>query len=181
MSALRQPDPSPDRPNGDGVEQELLQALRDELSEERARKESLERRGLSVAAGSATATALLFGLGADYSGRWQLVFFAALTLGGLCFLMSAFFGWRISALRKYSEIDIDALERIRAEGWSESIEDFRAYLAAGVYDTIKEARTNNDTKARFYEVALKFLLAGLGSVVALLIIVFLDSVLPGAT
>jgi hypothetical protein len=163
---------------GGGIETDLLEALRSELGEERARKESLERRGLAVAAAATTSLALLLGLGSNYAGVGRSAFFVVLSLGSLCFLISAYFGWRTSQALKYSEIALVEFQQILQNGWTEgSPEDFRLFLADGVLDTIVDARKKNSSKADLFDRSLIFLLGGAALVLIAIGFVFVDRVI----
>ena len=175
--ALPQPTPS-ESAGGGGIEKDLLEALRAELAEERARKDSLEKRGLAVAAGATTALALLLGLGSRYSGTGQQVFFTVMGLGAVAFLASAYLGWRTSRSMEYSEIALKEFEGILKEGWTEgSSDDFRLFLADGVLDTIADARSKNGEKEKSFRWSLTALFAGAASVVVQIAFVFVDRVL----
>jgi hypothetical protein len=174
--AIPNPKPS-ESAGGGGIEQDLLDALRAELAEERARKDSLEKRGLAVAAGATTSLALVLGLGSRYSGAGQQVFFTVMILGALAFLASAFWGWRTSKSMEYSEISLKEFERILEHGWTEgSADDFRLFLADGVLETIAGARSNNNEKEEAFRWSLTALFAGAAFVVVQIAFVFVDRV-----
>lgn len=177
MAGLPTPEARKRRRVPDDISKEFLDALRMDLAEERARKDSLERRGLTLAAAAATSTALLFGLGTNYEGFAQPLFFGILFLGGLAFLSSAFFGWRASALLEYSEWALKDYDRIHEVGWDESAEEFRYYMAASLIDSLRDARAKNNQKAERFEWALRLLLIGAGLVVLELLLVVIDRIL----
>jgi hypothetical protein len=166
----------PHKPSDSGgtIEEDLLQALRDELAEERSRKESLERRGLTISAAAATSTALLLGLGSGYTGIGRDWFFVVLGIGGLAFLVSAALGWGVSQVQAYREVDLKEYQKVVDDGWPEGTEEFRLFLANGIIDTIQHARKKNDRKADRFQRATWSLLFGAGAVVVTLGFVVVD-------
>lgn len=177
MSQARKPPRNqPPRDRIGSLSEELLAALRLELAEERARKSSLESRGLTLSAGAATATALLFGLGTNYSGRWQPVFFSLLLAGGLAFFSAAFLGWRAARTFDYGEIDPRFFDDIFAGKEEMTPEELREYLAEGALDVLKRARSLDDHKEKSFRRGYSALAVGALAVVAELALVFADRV-----
>jgi hypothetical protein len=173
-------DPPPRAQSGDlgeGVEEELLAALRLELSEERSRKASLETRSLTVAAAAGAATTLLLGLGNSYKGRWQDAFFSLLLAGSLCFLACAVLGWINSFVRAYQEVDLSVFDDVLERGWSGTRTEFKAYLAEGVLAALSDARKKNDQKATLFTVSLLSLVSGAAFVSIELVLFLLDRIL----
>ena len=159
------------------MEAELLAALRGELIEERSRKSSLENRSLALAAAGGAAATLLLGLGRDYSGRWQDLFFVLLLIGCLSFLGTAFSGWLASRVAQYAEIDTKEFDSILAGESTKTTDELRRWLAEGVLASLMSARTNNDKKAKLFERSLRFLVIGTGVISVELVLATLDRTL----
>ena len=176
----KEPDADPDSSDTDwtGVGQDLLDALRNELAEERSRKSSLEQRSLAASSAAAAAVALLLGLGSQYEGRWQDVFFSLLFIGGVLFLISAYAGWQTAKITGYQEIDLKEYDGILDDGWPDTLGAFRRFLADGVIAVLKDARKQNDKKVTWNTRALRFLFFGAGVVAIEIGIVLLDRVWP---
>src|SRR5712691_4247178 len=113
-------DPAPRTPEPENdwiaIGGELLEQLRLELAEERSRKASLESRALTASAAAAAAVTILLGLGSQYSGRWQTLFFVLLLVGSLAFLATALFGWLTAKVVGYEEISLDEYEGVLDDG-----------------------------------------------------------------
>jgi MFS family permease len=157
-----------------GLGTELLAAVRSELADERARQASLESRAMTLAAAAAAATALIFGLGTDYVGRWRTAFFIVLGVAGLTFLLASARAWSVARLRTYDQPKIAEFRRLIDEGWDEDVDELRVYIADGTMTALESARANNDQKAQAFDTALLFLIAGVIAVAAELVIVVLD-------
>jgi len=162
---------------GGGLGAELLAAVRSELADERARQASLESRAMTLSAAAAAATALIFGLGTDYSGRWQTAFFILLGAAGLIFISSSVVAWSVARLREYDQPKVGEYRRLLDEGWDEDVDDLRRYIADGTITALESARANNDNKARSFDRALFLLIGGALVVGSELVIVVLDELL----
>jgi MFS family permease len=132
---------------------------------------------MTLAAAGATATALVFGLGADYSGRWQTVFYLLLLLAGLLLLAASAFGWWVAKVRDYEQPDLDEFQRLLLEGWEDGAEKLRVYIATGILAAAQAARAVNDMKAKALDRAFACLVLGVLCVAAVLAIVVLDRTL----
>jgi MFS family permease len=175
--ALRSESKPDDNQPEDPVGGELLAAARAEIADERARAASLESRALTLSAAAAGATALIFGLGADYVGRWRIAFFVFLGLAGLFFLGSAVAAWSVARLRSYEQPQLEEYRRLIDEGWDRGLDELRLYIADGTMTALENARKKNDEKAGLFEKALAFLLVGVVAVGIDLGFVVLDGVL----
>jgi hypothetical protein len=171
-------DPESDQPETvEGIGADLLAAIRSELADERARKTSLESRALTLSAAAAAAIALVFGLGSDYTGRWQVAFYVVLGVSGVSFLAAAANGWWAARVVDYEQPQLEEFKRLLDEGWEDSLDDFRIYVADGVMTALESARSRNDARAQAFERAFSLLLAGSAFVAIELLIVVLDSLL----
>jgi len=169
--------PSHDRPANprpEGIGEELLSSLRAELTDERARHDTLGSRALTLSAASATSIALLYGLGSDYSGRWQDFFFAVLLLAGLCLLAATVSGWSVVRISDHDQPDLDEFDRLLNEGWNENLDSFRLYVADGVLTALKSSREIGNEKAADFKRALGLLFVGSALVAVEIAIVAVD-------
>lgn len=155
----------------------LLDTVRGELAEERARKESLESRALTLSAAAATATALVFGLGAGYQGRWQTAFFILLGLAGLLLLAASATGWWTVRLVFYERPDLSALRRLVEGGAVPENWPLDLYVAGGLLDTLEDARKQNDEKTKWLDRAFATFLFGALVIGIELVIVVADKVI----
>jgi hypothetical protein len=127
--------------------------ISEQLAEERARKSSLEQRGLAIITTSGVLVTLLFGLAAlttkpqGYAVPDGAVF--AFILALVAFVTAGVLGIVINQPRKYQEADVAELRRLIAPhfwGADESIGPMRtAELRVKV---LESARTRNRGKAR---------------------------------
>jgi MFS family permease len=149
-----------DSGSGDGAGATLLATVRAELADERLRKDSIESRALTLAAGAAAAIALVFGLGADYSGRWQTAFFILLGLAGLLFLAASATGWWTVRLLEYKQPQLAEIRRLVKGGRVPDDADLALYVATGLMTSLEDAREKNDGKAEWLERAFALFLSG---------------------
>jgi hypothetical protein len=158
----------------DGSGAILLQTVRSELADERARKDSIESRALTLAAGAAAATALVFGLGSDYSGRWQTLFFILLGIVGLLFLTTMAFGWWCARLMAYKQPELTEIRRLVEGGEVADNWPMDLYVAEGLMTTLEDARLKDDQKAAWLDRAFATFLVGVIVVGIDLVIVVAD-------
>ena len=125
--------------------------ITEQLVEERARKASIEARGLSVITTSGALVTLLFGLGSLVSGvegytlptvgRWFL-------LGALgAFLLAAAAGIVANFPLRYREVSVAGLRRLTAPEWWTNAEPAAARRAAEArLNVLERARSTNAFK-----------------------------------
>lgn len=148
--------------------EEIVNACKDEVAEERARKDSVERRSLTVAAGSAAAAAVLLGLGGR-RGLDSPLALAAFVLGGASLAVAGLLGWWAARPRAYDELDPADLKR-EIDSDDDDVLELRRFLARGLLDRLDSARTLNDRKAALLRAASLLLMVGLAAILALLAI-----------
>lgn len=157
-----------------GIAEELLDAIREELDEERSRKASIESRLLTLSGAAAASLAILFGLGKDYSGRYETGIFIVLLLAGVCFAISIFLAWRGLQVRDYEEIKPDDLRSYLTDLERESDGLTLSHLRQDLCDVslrvLEGARGHNDTKAGNVRDAVTVLGVGAGFIVVLLLL-----------
>jgi hypothetical protein len=149
-----------------------------QLTEERSRKESLERRGMWVVTASGASLALLPGLLRDLPRGWPGVVARMLAVCSLASL--AWAGYRgilVNWLRGYDEPKIEELETFVAEEsweghWEQPSSEAILRMSRTNLETLKAARTFNNGKASNLRLAMLgqgigFLIAGLAGAVIL--------------
>jgi hypothetical protein len=155
---------------------DLLETVRGELADERARKDSIESRALTISAAAAGATALVFGLGSDYSGRWQGLFFFLLWTTGVLFLTASGLGWWSVRLVHYEQPKLEELRRLVDGGGDPDIDDLNLYVADGLMSALEDARSNNNDKVGWFERAFTVFFIGVGFVALELGVVVADKI-----
>jgi hypothetical protein len=127
------------------------QLIQDQLAEERARKTSLEQRGIAVITTSAGLGTLLFGFAALTSSKKALppdakdLLIAALAL----FVFAAVGGLITNFPRRYAEADVKAMgKRVSYEEWHDPhvAEAYRSNARLN-YHIVRHARKVNRNKA----------------------------------
>ena len=143
----------PDKSN-ESVSDAYVQLIKDQLTEERARKTSIEQRGVGVITTSGALVTLLFGLAAlatktqaTYTlpdlARWALLFAVA------AFLLASCLGLATNWPRNYDEVMPDAMRSFIEPGASAGAEPEPARRAAkDQIAIIESARAVNGLKAR---------------------------------
>jgi hypothetical protein len=131
--------------------------IKDQLDEERSRKNSLEARGIGIVTSSGALATLLFGLVAFTRGtntqlHWDIGTPAkvALLVGVLLFAAAALLGLAANFPGDYKEASVEKLrERVKSEVWSkpDPIEAARRDAEVNV-GTIDAARQINGKKAK---------------------------------
>jgi hypothetical protein len=131
--------------------------IKDQLDEERQRKNSLEGRGIGIVTSSGALATLLFGLVAFARGtnpqlHWEIGTLAkiALLISVALFAFAALMGLAANFPGAYKEASVKKLrERVQPEVWMkpDPIEAAR-YDAEVNVGTIDAARTINDRKAK---------------------------------
>lgn len=126
--------------------------IAEQLAEERARKASIEARGLSVITTSGALVTLLFGLGSLISG----VEGYALPVAGSWLLLGALAAFLLAALAaivanfplRYREVSVGGLRRLTAPEWWTNTEPAAARRAAEArLNVLERARSTNAFKA----------------------------------
>jgi hypothetical protein len=129
-----------------------VELLKEELQEERARKTSLEQRGLSVITSSGTLVTLLFALAAVVTGSKsfsgvdrapKVLLVIALALFIIAALGGILTNWPLG----YGEPNPSDLTRLIATEWSSSVQEATAATAEARADVIGVAKSRNDLKA----------------------------------
>ena len=131
--------------------------IKDQLDEERSRKNSLEARGIGIVTSSGALATLLFGLVAFTRGtntqlHWDIGTPAkfALLVGVLLFAIAALLGLAANYPGDYKEVSVEKLkERVTVDEWTkpDPVGAARRDAAANV-GTIDAARQINGNKAR---------------------------------
>jgi hypothetical protein len=174
------PTPAPgDSGSSEKLGPTLLATVRAELADERMRQGSIESRALTLAAGAATAAALVLGLGGRYGGRWATLFFIVLGVAGVLFLLSIGFAWWSVRLVNIEQLDIVELGRLVDGGaLPEGREvDPELYVATGLMSSLQDARTADNKKTKWFERAFYAFLLGVCAVAVEIGVVILDKVL----
>jgi MFS family permease len=155
----------------------LAAAIRAELADERARGESIHTRAMTLAAGAAAAAAIVFGLGSDYQGRWQVLFFILLLVAGLLFVASLWMAWWAVRIADHHQADLDEFQRLVDEGGDPDEPDLELYISTALIKTVKGAQEVNTQKSKWLRRALPAFLVGTVVVAAELGVVVADKVL----
>lgn len=135
---------------GDAGADEVISAyIAEVLVEERARKASLEARGVAlVTASGAFATFILaiatFGGGNSHLPGLARVLLALSTVG---FLASAACGAWLNKPADYREPAANSLSEIVDKGWERNVHAVRKAVADNIVDVLATARTANASKA----------------------------------
>lgn len=120
----------------------------DVLTEERARKESLEARGVALVTASGAFVTLVLAvttLGGQthlpWPARWLLV------VASVCFLVSAACGAWLNKPVDYDEPSADSLSKVIDGGWGRASSVARKAVALNMVKVLGVARIANDQKA----------------------------------
>lgn len=124
--------------------------VKEQLTEERARKSSLEQRGVAVITSAGTLVTLLLGLSAlaTKAPNYLLPEPASLLLSvaaGL-FVAAALAGIATNWAFNYTEVTPKGLRGLQAENWAGDDAQAAKDVAKAWTDIIEDARTNNATK-----------------------------------
>jgi hypothetical protein len=141
--------------------EELVKIVDNEISQERARKTSLEQRGVFVITSSGTLTSLLLAVavlgarGKDYTIPDHVLW--TLFVAAIAFAVAAGFALRINTPVASPVASTDDLrENLNASGpaWSSSVVDVQKATATWKIDTLQELREGNNSKAQLVQAAL---------------------------
>jgi hypothetical protein len=147
--------------------------VREQLTEERARKASIEQRGVWVITSAGTMVTLLFGLTAlatkaqDYKLPDPAGLF--LSLATALLVAAAFAAVATNWAVYYTEVEVEGLRGIQDEDWAGDEADAAKVVANAWTDIIEDARENNTNKGTLLRAAM--LLEG-GGLVAVTIAAF---------
>lgn len=143
--------------------------VKEQLTEERARKASLEQRGLAVITSSGTIVALLFGLTAvaTKAQSFQLPPAAAmpLAMAALAFVVAAILGLGVNWTAYYTEVEPEGLLGLQDEDWAGDEADAAKAVAVAWTKIVEGARPKNNAKANVLRTAM---IAELGGIVLVL-------------
>jgi hypothetical protein len=165
---MSQPAPSPDVHPTAGPEWAAF--VREQLEEERNRKESLERRGISVVTTSSFLLTVLLGLSSLVLARNDTLGDSAIawmTAALVLFLIAVILGALTNWVRSYEEVKVSELQEHFQEGstiWKATAETgFRRTTTARI-NVLADARKKNDFKAWLLKGALLNQVVAAGSV-----------------
>jgi Domain of unknown function (DUF1994). len=149
--------------------------VKEQLTEERARKTSLEQRGLAVITSSGTLAALLFGLTAlvTKAQAFELPPPAALllALAALLFVIAAVLGLAVNWTVFYIEVEPEGLRGLQAEDWAGDEAEAAKTVAAAWTEIIEGARPRNGSKANLLRGAILAELVAIAFVLAAVLVV----------
>ncbi|MFC4628023.1 hypothetical protein ACFO6V_07255 [Promicromonospora alba] len=136
-----------------------------ELETERERRATLDARGASVVAVSASLATLLAAVGAFVSGQDDFILpkgaVAPLTLTLLAFAAASACGISATFLWRYSAPAVESLSAMVTGKWMTDEVDARNYVARLDLEAIRSLRVRNMYKARWLIAAFFFQLSGL--------------------
>jgi hypothetical protein len=153
--------------------------VREQLTEERARKTSLEQRGVAVITSSGTLVTLLFGLTAlatkaqNYTLPAQAGLF--LSAAAALFVAAAVAGIATNWAFYYIEVEPDGLRGLQDENWAGDEGEAAKVVANAWTDIIEDARINNATKGRLLRTAMILEVIGLVGVMISVLVVLGDT------
>jgi hypothetical protein len=135
------------------------QLIDDQLAEERARKTSIEQRGVGVITTSGALVTLLFGLSAlatksqsfvlSDPARWTLLIAVVL------FLAASVLGLATNWALSYFEVTVPSMRTlVEPEGWSEEATEAARQAAEARVDIIESFRSNNQMKGWMLRAAM---------------------------
>jgi hypothetical protein len=150
-------DASNQKNNGAGAA--YYDLVKEQLEEERARKESLERRGSTVITASAFLVSLLFGLAAWATTENKVAFEGALLFSFVvsiaCFLLAAIAGMLANWLMNYEEPSISQLRKIAQDKyWTAESATGEQRVSDLRVDVLETPLKKNDQKGRFLRFGL---------------------------
>jgi phage-related minor tail protein len=132
--------------------------VREQLAEERARKNSIEQRGIAVITSSGTLVTLLFGLTAlaTKAQNYQLPPIAAfaLAVAAVLFVLAALVGIAVNWAYYYIEVEPDGLRGLLDENWAGDEAEAAKVVATAWTDIIENARINNARKGKLLRAAM---------------------------
>ena len=139
----------PDFDNSAGVV--LTEMVREQLDQERRRKDSLEQRGIAVITSSGVMVALLLAV-AGIAGKEQInsiptVAKATVVIALAIFAAAALLGLLINWAYKYDEPGLKQLRQLVRERWSASEAAAAQYVAESYLDTVTSYREHGHKKA----------------------------------
>jgi hypothetical protein len=153
-----------------------IDLVKEQLTEERARKTSIEGRGITVITTSGTIVTLLFGITtlASKATNYALPFWAAITLAaaGILFIGASVLALATNWALTYKEVDIPGLRGLQDEDWSADEGEAGKAIVDAWTDIIETARSKNGSKATVLRAAmavqlLAFAAVGLGVILVL--------------
>jgi hypothetical protein len=136
----------------------LLDLVKEQLTEERARKSSVEQRGVTVVTTSGTVVTLLFGITAlaTKAQNYSLPPGASISLGiaGALFVVAALCAIAINWAMAYIEVEVEGLRDLQGVDWTVDETVAAKAVAKAWTDVIEGARAKNNNKARILRVAM---------------------------
>jgi hypothetical protein len=151
--------------------------VKEQLAEERARKSSIEQRGLAVITTSGTLVTILFGLTAITTGveGYQLPDPARvmITVAAGLFVAAAFLAISTNWAFDYVEVEPEGLLGVIDEDWSADEAPAAKVVAKAWVDIVEDARKKNTWKGQLLRAAM-ITEAGALVAVALAALVILD-------
>lgn len=139
--------------------------IQDQIAEQEARKESIEKRGLAVITTTGTIVSLLFGLVAVLTGtdKYTLPSGAELWLGGalIAFVLAALAGIVTNMPLLYLAVEVPELRRLIDDFWSDEPEVAEKRVAATQLKVLTRAKSLNATKGWILVGAIAIELAGI--------------------
>lgn len=124
--------------------------IKDQIAEQEARKESIEKRGLAVITTAGTIVSLLFGLVAVLTGtdKYTLPSGAEPWLGGalIAFVVAALAGIVTNMPLLYLAVEVPELRRLIDDFWSDKPEVAEKRVAATQLKVLTRAKSLNATK-----------------------------------
>lgn len=150
--------------------------VKEQLTEERSRKTSLEQRGITVITSAAAMVTLLFGLTAlatKASATYVLPDPAPglLIAAGALFLMAAVLAIAINWAVHYIEVTPAGLRGVITEDWAGDEAAAGKTVADAWIDIVEGARDRNRFKGQVLRLALIVEVAALGAVAAAVVVI----------
>jgi hypothetical protein len=133
--------------------------LNDEWARETSRKDSLEKRGITVITTSGVLVTLIFAFTSAVAkghslGNFTLGEKIAVAVALFFFVVSAAFGIATNTPRNYAGVDYQTLKEIPAEATPQT--PITALMWRDLVDTLATSRARNDTKAAALSVSIVF-------------------------
>lgn len=136
----------------------LSEMIREQLAQERHRKESLEQRGMAVITSSGVLVALLLGIAGiatkNLLGTLPTVAIWSAGVALVLFAGAAIFGLWTNWAYETDEPDLEQAEDLVKTRWSDEAQDAERYVAKSYLTSVASYRAKGDKKARRLLVAL---------------------------
>jgi hypothetical protein len=149
--------------------------VKEQLAEERARKNSLEQRGVAVITSAGALVTLLFGLTAlaTKAANYILPDLGRVLLvgAGVLFLLAGVLAIAVNWAVSYSEVTPEGLRDLQSADWSGDESAAAKEVVAAWTDIIEVARSKNGQKGRYLRAAMLSELVALTLVAAAVVVV----------